>query len=228
MIENDPNIAILELAAQALKPLLGELVLVGGCAVGLLITERARPPVRHTIDVDLITEVTPLSNYYKLCNRLKELGFNESRDIICRWEKGGLVIDIMPTDENVLNYTNKWYKLAAKMPLRSTLPNGIEIQHVSAPLLIATKIESYYGRGNGNYLHHDIEDIINLVDGRPEVINELREAPQYLREFVEQEMDDLLADSRFIDSIPSHLNPSAAEQSRIPILIERLRQIAGL
>ena len=228
MIENDPNIAILELAAQALKPLLGELVLVGGCAVGLLITERARPPVRHTIDVDLITEVTPLSNYYKLCNRLKELGFNESRDIICRWEKGGLVIDIMPTDENVLNFTNKWYKLAAKMPLRSTLPNGIEIQHVSAPLLIATKIESYYGRGNGNYLHHDIEDIINLVDGRPEVINELREAPQYLREFVEQEMDDLLADSRFIDSIPSHLNPSAAEQSRIPILIERLRQIAGL
>ena len=141
MIENDPNIAILELAAQALKPLLGELVLVGGCAVGLLITERARPPVRHTIDVDLITEVTPRSNYYKLCNRLKELGFNESRDIICRWEKGGLVIDIMPTDENVLNYTNKWYKLAAKMPLRSTLPNGIEIQHVSAPLLIATKIE---------------------------------------------------------------------------------------
>lgn len=51
MIENDPNIETLELAARALKPLLNELVLVGGCAVSLLITDRARPPVRHTIDV---------------------------------------------------------------------------------------------------------------------------------------------------------------------------------
>ncbi|WP_442497452.1 hypothetical protein [Methylobacter sp. sgz302048] len=228
MIKNDPNIETLELAAHALKPLLNELVLVGGCAVGLLITDQARPPVRHTVDVDLLAEVTPLSNYYKLCDKLRDLGFKEQRDIICRWIKGELVIDVMSTDEKVLGFTNIWYKLAAEIPLTSKLPSGIEIQHISAPLLIATKIESFYGRGKGDYLHHDIEDIVNLVDGRPEVIDELRESPQDLREFVEQEIDDLLADIRFIDSIPMHLNPSQAEQSRVPILIRRLRQIAGL
>lgn len=228
MIENDPNIETLELAAHALKPLLSELVLVGGCAVGLLITDRARPPVRHTIDVDLLAEVTPLSNYYKLCDELRKLGFKESGDIICRWIKDGLVIDIMPTDEKVLGFTNRWYKLAASMPLTRRLPSGIEIQHISAPLLIASKIDSFYGRGKGDFLHHDIEDIVNLIDGRPEVINELREAPQQLREFVEEEIDDLLADRRFIDSIPMLLNPSLAEQARVTILIERLRQIAGL
>lgn len=228
MIENDTNIATLELAAYALKPLLTELVLVGGCAVGLLITDRARPPVRHTIDVDLLTEVTPLSNYYKLCDKVRDLGFKESSDIICRWSKGGLMIDIMPTEEDVLGFSNSWYKLAATMPLTSSLPSGIEIKHVSAPFLIATKIESFYGRGNGDYLHHDIEDILNLVDGRPELTNEIREAPRVLREFIEQEIDDLLANRDFIDSIPMHLGPSQAEQSREPILIERLRQIAGL
>lgn len=228
MIENDPNIESLELAAHALQPLLSELVLVGGCAVGLLITERARPPVRHTIDVDLLTEVTPLSNYYKLGKQLKNLGFTESSDIICRWKKGELVVDIMSTDEKILGFTNKWYALAAKMPLKSTLPSGIEIQHVSAPLLIATKVESFYGRGNGDFLHHDIEDIVNLVDGRPEVVNEIREAPKDLQKFIEQEIDDLLSDARFIDRIPFHLNPSATEQSRTPLIIERLRQIAGL
>lgn len=228
MIKNDPNIGTLELAAHALEPLLNELVLVGGCAVGLLITDRARPPVRYTIDVDLLTEVTPLSHYYELCERFRELGFKESRDIICRWIKDELVIDVMSTDEKVLGFTNRWYELAAKMPLISKLPSGIEIQHISAPLLIATKIESFYGRGKGDYLHHDIEDIINLVDGRPEVIKELREAPQGLREFVEQEVDDLLVDRHFIDCIPMHLNPSQAEQSRVPILIERLRKISGL
>jgi hypothetical protein len=228
MIENDPNIETLELAAQALKPLLNDLVLVGGCAVGLLITDRARPPVRHTIDVDLLAEVTPLSNYYKLCDELRALGFSESGDIICRWINGSLIIDVMSTDEKVLGFSNRWYELAARTSLRRKLPSGIEIQHISAPLLIATKIESFYGRGKGDYLHHDIEDIVNLVDGRPEVINEIREASEDLRGYVEQEVDDLLADQSFIDSIPMHLNPSQAEQSRVPILIERLRQIAGL
>ena len=228
MIKNDPNIGTLELAAHALKPLLSDLVLVGGCAVGLLMTDRARPPVRHTIDVDLLTEVTPLSSYYKLCEKLRALGFKERQDIICRWIKGELVIDVMPTDEKILGFTNRWYELAAKMQLSSKLPSGIEIRHISAPLMIAVKIESFYGRGEGDYLHHDMEDIINLVDGRPELIHELREAPEHLREFVEQEIDDLLADRRFFDSIPMHLNPSPAEQARVPILIERLRQIAGL
>lgn len=228
MIKNDPNIETLELAAQALEPLLNELVLVGGCAVGLLITDQARPPVRYTIDVDLLTEVTPLSNYYELCKKLRNLGFKENDDIICRMVKGELVIDVMSTDEKVLGFTNRWYKLAARMQMTTKLPSGINIQHISAPLLIATKIESFYGRGKGDYLHHDIEDIINLVDGRPEVIKELREAPQDLREFVEQEVDDLLADRHFIDCIPMHLNPSQTEQSRVPILIERLRKISGL
>ena len=77
MIRNDPNIGTLELAAHALEPLLNELVLVGGCAVGLLITDQARPPVRYTIDVDFLAEVTPLSEYYKLCKKLKALGFQE-------------------------------------------------------------------------------------------------------------------------------------------------------
>jgi hypothetical protein len=108
------------------------------------------------------------------------------------------------------------------------LPSGIEIQHISAPLLIATKIESFYNRGGEDYLHHDIEDIVNLVDGRPEVVNELREAPQNVREFIEQEVDDLLADRNFIDSIQMHLYGSQAEQERVSIIIERLRQMAGL
>lgn len=228
MINDDPNLETLELAAHALKPLLDELVLVGGCAVGILITDRARPPVRYTIDVDLLAEVTPLSNYYKLGEKLRKLGFEEKGDIICRWTKGELIIDVMPTDENVLGFTNSWYRLAAEKPLKTMLPSGITIQHISAPLLMATKIESFYGRGAGDYLHHDIEDIVNLVDGRPEIIDELRESPKQLRDFVEQEFDDLLADTNFIDCIQMHLGPSEFEQSRVSIVIERMRLMAGL
>jgi len=228
MIQNDSNILSLELAAKTLEPLLNELILVGGCAVGLLITDRARPPIRHTIDVDLITEVTPLSNYYALCNSLKDLGFVESQDVICRWRKDELIIDVMPTDEEMLGFTNRWYKLTAEMPITTRLPSGIQLRHITAPLLIATKIESFHGRGNGDYMHHDIEDIINLVDGRPELLTEIRDAPSDLRTYIEEEIDDFLADKTFADTIQMHLLPTQEEQERRPIILDRLVKIAGL
>lgn len=230
MMPHDPNIQMLELTAYALQPLLGELVLVGGCAVSLLITDRARPPVRPTIDVDVVTEVTPRTNYYALCNKLKELGFRQSADsdIICRWKKNELIVDVMPTDPDVLGFSNQWYELAVKMPLTTKLPSGLIIRHISAPFLIATKIEAFYSRGNGDYAHHDIEDIINLVDGRPEVVSEVRGSTVNLREYIEEEIDEFLADIQFINALPMFLSPDLTEQARLPMLIGRLRQIAGL
>ena len=45
---NDPNLAQVELIAAALGSLRERLVLVGGCAVGLLFTDRAAAPARVT------------------------------------------------------------------------------------------------------------------------------------------------------------------------------------
>lgn len=187
----DPNIQSVDLVAHALKPLLNEVVLVGGCSVGLLVTDKGRPPVRETVDVDLITEVTTLSNYYKFCERLRELGFQEDGgEVICRWRKGGLIVDVMPTDEKILKFSNRWYDLAIKTAAESVLPSGLSVRHISAPLFIATKIESFYGRGKGDFIHHDIEDIINVVDGRPELLEEMHQAPHEVKNFIEEEVDD--------------------------------------
>ena len=54
---NDPNLHLLEAAARLLQPLLDELVFVGGCATGLLITDPGAVGIRPTKDVDVITEV---------------------------------------------------------------------------------------------------------------------------------------------------------------------------
>ncbi len=70
-MNQDPNVATVELVVAAPGRLVDELVLVGGCAVGLLITDRARPPVRHSLDVDLLTEVTATARYYAFCERLR-------------------------------------------------------------------------------------------------------------------------------------------------------------
>ena len=61
MITN-PNIEILEAAAERLITLNEEMVFVGGCATGLLLTDPAASPVRATIDVDVLVEVATLPN----------------------------------------------------------------------------------------------------------------------------------------------------------------------
>jgi predicted nucleotidyltransferase len=223
----NPNIVSVQLVARALGALTDDLVLVGGCAVGLLITDTAGPPIRATQDVDLVAEIATVVDYYKLTDQLKERGFRENGDIMCRWCKGPLIVDVMPTTE-LLGDTNSWYPLAIQDARQHRLQDGQTINVISAPLFVATKLESFNGRGNGDYGHHDIEDIISLVDGRPELCSEIEQCNEVVRNFVRQEVDDLLADAAFVEHLPWHLHPDQASQARLPLIIERLRILAGL
>jgi hypothetical protein len=225
----DPNVDSVELVAQELGQLCDELVLVGGCAVGLLITDKARPAVRVTKDVDLLAEVVSLNSYYVLEEKLKALGFNNGRDeVICRWHKNELLIDVMPTQEIGFGSTNKWYPLVVRYAEERILPSGRSIKMISPALFLATKLEAFQNRGEGDYSHHDIEDIVNLVDGRVELIEEVLAAEKEVKEYIMEEFDDLLADPIFTERLPWHLNTDDANQKRVPIILERFRKIAGL
>lgn len=83
---NDPNRRLLESAADLLRPLLNELVFVGGCATGLLITDPGAGGVRPTFDVDTITQISTYAEYAALSERLRSLGLAEDVDgrVICR------------------------------------------------------------------------------------------------------------------------------------------------
>jgi hypothetical protein len=77
-VTQDPNLSKIELIAAALGPLRDQLVFVGGCAVGLLITDTAAAPVRVTFDVDLVARVSALAAYHGIEKKFAQLGF--SRD----------------------------------------------------------------------------------------------------------------------------------------------------
>lgn len=224
-MNQDPNVASVELAVKALGSLIDELILVGGCAVGLLITDDARPPIRPTIDVDLLTEVAPLISYYKLCDRLKERGFEENPEVICRWQRNDLKIDVMPTDGSVLGFTNSWYAEAARNPIKHQLPSGLFINVIASPLFLATKLESFASRGGHDYLHHDMEDIVNLVDGRPSLVEEVLGSVADARDYIRDEFEALLIDPLFDDRLVWLLQ---GEHERKSIVRERMRKIAGL
>ena len=59
----NPNAALLVCAVQKLVPLLDQIVVVGGCATGMLITDPGAAPVRPTVDVDAIVEVASYTEF---------------------------------------------------------------------------------------------------------------------------------------------------------------------
>jgi hypothetical protein len=112
-MQRNPNLALLEVTAVKLKPLLSELVFVGGCATGLLITDPGAGEIRKTFDVDVIAEISSYIEYTEFSERLRPLGFAEdSREgaPICRWQSDQIMLDVMPLDEKVLGFSNRWYR----------------------------------------------------------------------------------------------------------------------
>ena len=231
MINNkDINIRMIIHVAKRLGNLRDKVVFVGGCATGLFITDPAMPEVRATQDVDVIVEVTSRMEYYRLEEELRSRGFKQDLSEnapICRWLVDVIKVDIMPTQEEILGFSNRWYLPAIKNAEQLQLEKELTIKLVSPPYFLATKIDAFNGRGGGDYMaSHDMEDIITILDGRPEIVSEIRSSSDDLKDFLSRTFRSLLANDEFRDSIPGHLSPDRASQSRLPLLIKRLEEIA--
>jgi hypothetical protein len=149
---NNPSLEQLIAAAELLRPLLGELVFVGGCVTTLLITDEAATAPRITLDVDAIAEITSYAEYADFGNRLRALGFKEDTSEgapLCRRTHGRTILDVMPLDEKILGFSNRWYRAAMESSVRVRLSADLEIRAVTAPFFIATKLEAFQGPGDG-------------------------------------------------------------------------------
>ena len=224
------NVEMLVRAARALGELRDEVVFVGGAVVDLFITDPAAPGPRFTEDVDVVVEVTTHGAWARLGERLRALGFREDQREgapLCRWLIDDLVVDVMPTLERVLGFSNRWYRMAREQSEEHELPGRVHIRAVVAPLFLATKIEALI-TGRGDYVaSHDLEDIIAVVDGRPALADEAKLAPAQLRRFLGRTIERWLEDPSFLDAVPGHLPGDAASQARVPVVLERLGAIAA-
>ena len=261
-----PNEQMLLAAVEKLAPLLDQLVFVGGCATGLLITDAGAATVRVTRDVDVIIDLANSAGYgfvdamlrneeaahisdaqvrktddvdtivdsasytefTALGARLRELGFRESiREgaPICRWESGDLVLDVMPIDPKVLGFGNRWYQ-AAFQNAAAMRVGKYEIRTITAPYFLATKLDAYRNRGKNDFQSSsDLEDVVSILDGRPEVIEEVALADPELRKYLGDEFRKLISNRQFVESLPGFLLPDEASQGRIGLILKRMKQL---
>ena len=99
----------------------------------------------------------------------------------------------------------------------------------SAPVVLATQLEAFRGRGHGDFLFsHELEDLLAVVDGRASLLEECRLSPPELRQDLAAQFLELLNTSAFLEALPAFLPPDQASQQRLPDLLETLRGIVGL
>jgi hypothetical protein len=222
----NPNYAQLAFAVTKLEPLLDQIAFVGGCVIGLLVTDPGAAPVRTTLDVDAIVEISSYAEFTKLGGLLRSLGFHESDAMgapICRWTLDSLVLDLMPTNPSILGFSNRWY-LPALQNARPISLGSYQAKVITAPYFLATKLEAFHGRGTSDYpASRDLEDVVTVIDGRREIIDEVRQCDPQLRRYLSDEFVSLMNTPDFRDALPGYLLPDAASQERVGIVLQRIR-----
>jgi hypothetical protein len=200
-----------------------------GAVTGFMITDATAHDVRPTDDVDVIIEVSGYAKYAKLQDSLRTLGFqHDMNGPNCRFVVAGVKVDVMPTDESILGFSNKWYETAIERAKGLTLPNGKIIRVISPEMFLCTKLEAFAGRGGGDFImSHDLSDVIAVIDGRPEIVADVAASPVTVRHYLSERISSLLANRHFLDSIEMQLPPSASTSARVGVIIERLRAIAN-
>ncbi len=227
----DSNIELLAGVAEALGDLQERFVFLGGCATALLITDPAAPPVRATHDVDAVVAIVSLAEYHRLGGALRARGFSQTvteGEPPYRWTIGGMKLDVLPTGESVLGFSSRWYEAAMRAAVTVPLRSGLAIRLVTPAYFVATKRDAFEDRGKGDYLEsHDLEDVLSVVDGRSEIVDEIAQAEPELRRYVAKLFAGLVADEGFLNALPG-LIIEGSPAVRAPVVLQRLRAIAAM
>jgi predicted nucleotidyltransferase len=209
------------------EDILKEVAFLGGCATALHITDAmTKEAVRFTEDVDLVINVVGYVGWNNLRERLLEKGFktdSSPQAHTCSMVLGSQQVDFIPDDEDALGHTCQWYKEGLINSIDYDLGDGVIIQILSPPYFIASKIVAYQNRGNGDMLESkDMEDIFNVIDGREELIEEIKNSPDDLRSFIAESFIELKEEYYFDSAIQSTSNN---DKGREELIFDRVRMI---
>ena len=83
------------------------------------------------------------------------------------------------------------------------------------------------------YLDHSkshvcLEDIVLLIDGRPEIVGEISQVDEKLKEFLRRNLSNLLKRGEFKEVLPGLLPGDPGSQARVPMILSRLQEVTTL
>ena len=222
---------MLQTVALGLGELKSDMVFVGGSVAELYVDNPAASDIRPTLDVDCVIELSSRTEHARLEEALRAKKFaNDTTQgaPICRWVYQDILVDVMPTDPDVLGFTNIWYEGGVTNKIQKNLPDGQEIFVFPVEYYVAAKFEAHKSRG-GNDLRqsHDFEDIIYIFDNCPDILTNIQNANEDVKTYLKQECQNLLVNNNLTEGIETAL-PYGADEENTDIILELIESIAGI
>lgn len=206
-MSHQSNTVRIKVVANALDNLNEKIVFVGGATLSLYI-EGVGFEVRPTDDVDVIIEILNYKERTELEEKLRNIGFShdvESR-VVCRYKIQGIIVDIMPTNDPSIGFSNLWYPDGFINAIDYDIEEGCRVKILSPPYFIATKFEAFKGRGeNDGRTSQDFEDIICILEYRESIWEEMNSANDVLRNYLRNEFTQLSNNPYYFEWIDSHV-----------------------
>lgn len=105
-----------------------------------------------------------------------------------------------------VGFSNRWFPGAFRAAQPHELPSGTSIRIVTAPYFLATKFEAFLGRGGADYMaSKDMEDIVAVLHGREEIVEDIRDAAADVREYLVDRAVGLSSAPEFEIALAGHL-----------------------
>ena len=221
------NITRIKVVHDALQELADDVVFVGGATVALY-ADRPYAEVRPTDDVDILVEVLHYRDYAGIEDRLRAKGFVNDMEsgVVCRYRVQGVVVDVMPTGEQALGFTNDWYVQGYATSTIVALDEHYRIRIFQPTYFLAAKLAAFHNRGGGDgRSSSDFEDIVFILNHRNAIWEELAQAEESVRLFLQDAFRALLDNPYIEEWIAAHLDHS--EQRRLLSIMGRLREFVG-
>lgn len=193
--------------ARALAELNQQVVFVGGATISLY-PDREVFETRPTDDVDVLIEILNYSNRASLEEKLRAMGFTHDIEsgIACRYKIHGITVDIMPTNDESLGFNSKWYSEGFKQAVDYIIDETVTVKILTATYFIATKLEAFKDRGkNDGRTSQDFEDIIYVLENRSVVWQELNEADNDIKKYLQMEFGNILNNPNHFEWIDGHV-----------------------
>ena len=73
-----------------------------------------------------------------------------------------------------------------------------------------------------------MEDIIYLINGRVEILEEVKNSEPDLKDYIIKSLKGFLKNEFFLEALPGHLLPDQASQGRRSIILERIKKIVAV
>lgn len=221
-----------ELVAGRLRKLKGgpRFVFIGGGTVPLHLTPLRSPDeMRPTKGIDVVIQVATYEDYNQVAEQLRKLGFRDDMQLPIRWHLDDLMVDVLPMADIGHGMSNRWFHLVMEHAVKRKLAGGVTVELAAAPVLLATKLEAFSDRGAKDALaSHDLEDILTLLDGRPEIITEAEAMPDELKSYLAEQAAMLLELPEIGYVLEGNLAITDAGEERIAAVTARLRRLAGM